>query len=229
VSEDPRARELALLRQRVLDLESENITLRDRAERLERLRADLTLSGFVDSLALATALGEASLPDRVVSSLSLEARTYLLPSEGGLALRFQPPELADRPAGLSTTSLELARVPGPESRTAPSLYAVLEEKQRLYGARSAPAAANVVVECAKALAESGRWSLLFLATSALRIAELELELAEAADDPAYAEAAGALAQLAKALEDKPRPVAADVVSLAAALDATTIAAAAAFS
>jgi hypothetical protein len=228
MNDDPRStREIALLRQRVLDLESENITLRDRADRLERLHADMTLSGFVDSLALATALGEASMTDRVVSSVALEARTYLVPSGGGLALRFQPAELADRPAGLSTTSLELAKVPGPDARAAPSFYAVLEEKQRLYDGLSADSGGQVVAECATALAGSGSWSLAFLARAASSIGAFELGLARSLGDQAYVDAAEALIRLARGIAAKPRPVAGDVLSLAAALDRSTSAAAAA--
>lgn len=224
MSDDPRTREIGLLRQRVLDLESENIALRQHSERLEQLRAELTLSDFVDSLALATTLGEASMPDRVISSLAIEARSYLVPANGGLGLRFQPPELAERPRGLSTTSLELAKIPGLGAHAAPSLYNVFEAKQRLYTGLSAEAAAQVVLECTKALAESGSWSIPFLAGTALRIGEGELTLAGSVADPAYSDAARALVELAQRLSAKARPVAGDVYSLAAALDGSTQAA-----
>jgi hypothetical protein len=222
VSVDPPRQTLELLRQRVVDLEAENFELKERLARVEQLRADISLGGFVQSLALDVALGEATMPDRVVTPVAVSASTYLLPSEGGIGLRFQPPELADRPEALSSTSLELAKVPMVDGRTPPSLYAVLQQKQRVYGVSSAGRIeGRIVAEVGKVLAESGGWTLPFLAEAAVRIGELELKLAESARDEGRSEAAKALLRLARSVLATPRPAAGDLYSLAAALDATT--------
>jgi hypothetical protein len=222
VSTEPGRQTLELLRQRVVDLEAENFELQERLTRLEHLRADISLAGFVQSLALDVALGEATMPDRVVTPVAVSASTYLLPSDGGLGLRFQTPELSDRPAGLSSTSLELAKVPSVDGRAPPSLYAVLQEKQRVYGVSSAGRIeGRIVAEVGKVLAATGTWTLSFLAESAVRIGELELKLAGSARDEGRSEAAKALLQLARSALAKPRPVAGDLYALAAALDATT--------
>ncbi|MGH3052198.1 MAG: hypothetical protein ACRDM8_04465 [Gaiellaceae bacterium] len=222
MSTEPGRQTLELLRQRVVDLEAENFELQERLTRLEHLRADISLAGFVQSLALDVALGEATMPDRVVTPVAVSASTYLLPSDGGLGLRFQTPELADRPAGLSSTSLELAKVPSVDGRAPPSLYAVLQEKQRVYGVWSAGRIeGRIVAEVGKVLAATGTWTLSFLAESAVRIGELELKLAGSARDEGRSEAAKALLQLARSVLAKPRSVAGDLYALAAALDATT--------
>jgi hypothetical protein len=222
VSVGPGRQVLQLLRQRVLDLEAENLELKERLARAEQTRADISLAGFVQSLALDVALGEATMPDRVVTPVSVSASTYLLPSDGGIGLRFQPPELADRPAGLSSTSLKLAKVPAVEGRMPPGLYAVLQEKQRVYGT---PAAGRIegriVAEVGKVLAAAGAWTLPFLAESAVRIGELELKLAESAGDEGRSRDATTLLELARSSLARRRSVAGDLYALAAALDATT--------
>src|SRR5437764_15093108 len=67
----------ALLRQRVLDLEGENLGLKRQIERLAEVKSDLPLQGFVESLGLSAALGEASMPDRAIASIHAELQTYL--------------------------------------------------------------------------------------------------------------------------------------------------------
>ena len=222
MSVDPGRQALELLRQRVVDLEAQNFELQERLARVEQARADISLAGFVQSLALDVALGEATMPDRVVTPISVSASTYLVPSDGGVGLRFQPPELADRPTGLSSTSLELAKVPSVEGRAPPSLYAVLQEKQRIYGASAAGRIeGRIVAEVGKVLAASGAWTLPFLSESAVHIGELELKLAESMGDEGRSRDATALLDLARSLLAKPRSVAGDLYALAAALDATT--------
>jgi hypothetical protein len=174
--------------------------------------------------------------DRVVSSIAVSAQTYLVPSGGGVGVRFQPPETADRPAGLSTTSFELAKIPSVEGAAPRSLYAVLEDKQRLCGLEPWSAfegGGELIAELGKLLVDTGGWSVASLAEAATRIVALERKLAAAAvrgraAEPirAYREAIGSLGELAKELRGKPRPVGGDVLRLAAALDATTRAAAA---
>ena len=226
---------LRRFRQRILDLEAENVSLREQVERLQQVRADLPLAGLVQSVGLAAVLGEATMRDRVVSSISVSAQTYLVTSEGGVGVRFQPPELAERPEGLSTTSFELAKVPAAEGAAPRSLYAVLEDKQRLYGLEPWSGfddAVPLVTELARLLADAGTWSVPLLARAAATVAQLERKLATAAvpgrpadSIRAFRDAIGALGELAKELSSKPVPVGGDALRLAAALDATTAAAA----
>jgi hypothetical protein len=221
VSEEPQ-RELRLLQQRVVDLEGENFALRQQVERLEQLRADISLSGFVHSLALDVALGEATMPDHVVTPVAISANTYLVPSGDGIGLRFHTPELGDATA-LSSTSLELAKVPAPDGRAPRSLYAILQHKQLAYAAAamSGDLEGALVAEVGKVLAESGAWTVPFLAGAAGRIGELEQKLAESTGAEERSRAAAALVELARTLVDRLRFVAGDLYALAAALDATT--------
>jgi hypothetical protein len=221
VSDEPQ-RELRLLRRRVVDLEGENFALQQRVERLEQLGADLSLSGFVHSLALDVALAEATMPDRVVTPVAISASTYLVPSGDGIGLRFHTPELGAASA-LSSTSLELAKVPAPDGRAPRSLYAILQHKQLAYGAAAVSGDLEgwLIAEVGKVLAESGAWTMPFLAGAAARIGELELKLAESAGDEERSKAATALVELARTLVDRLRFVAGDLHALAAALDATT--------
>jgi hypothetical protein len=224
------ADELGLLRQRVADLEGELIEARAELERVRELRAQATLAGVVKSLGLAVAVGEATMPDRAVSSVSVSAQTYLVPQGGGVALRFQPAESAEHAVGLSTTTLELAKVPaaGP---ALPSLYAVLEEKQRLYSAEpwaSRPESRPLLAELGRTLADAGAWDLTLLAERAAAIAELEQQLVRAeaggTRSPAATEARGTtdeLASLASKLRRKSEPVAGDLHTLVGALHTTT--------
>ena len=217
---EPQERELGLLRQRVVDLEADNFGLRERVQRLEQLRAEISLSGFVHSLALDVALGEATMPDHVVTPVAISASTYLVPNRDGIGLRFHTPELGDATA-LSSTSLGLAKVPAPEGRAPRSLYAILQQKQLAYGAAagSGDLEGRLIAEIGKVLAESGAWTMPFLAAAAARIGELELKVAA---DEERSKAATALVELARSLVDRVHFVAGDLHSLAAALDATTL-------
>ena len=193
--------ELRLLRQRIVDLEGLNIELRDRAEKLEQLRVDISVSGLVQSLALEVALGEATMPDHAVTPVSISASTYLVPSGNGLGLRFHTPELGDA-RGLSSTSLELAKVPAPEGRAPRSLYAILQSKQVAYGPAALSGSdleALLIAEIGKVLAQSGAWAMPFLVEAAERIGELELKHAESAGDEERSKTATALVELARSL------------------------------
>ena len=222
MSVDPNQRAFRLLRQRVVDLEAENQQLRERLARAEQTRADISLSGFVQTLALDVALAEATMPDRVVTPVAVSASTYLVPTDSGIGLRFQPPELADRAAGLSTTSLELAKIPLAEGTVPRNLYAVLAEKQRAYGGEAAGRPeVGIVAEVGKMLAASGAWTLPLLAEGASRIGELELGLAQSLGDEARSRHAAELLELTRSLAAKGSYVTGDLHALAAALDATT--------
>ena len=160
------------------------------------------------------------MPDRVVTPVAISASTYLVPSGDGIGLRFHAPELGDATA-LSSTSLELAKVPAPEGRVPRSLYAILQHKQLVYGAVAGDLEGRLIVEIGKVLAESGGWTMSFLAAAAARIGEVELKLAESAGDEERSKAATALVELARSLAERERFVAGDLHALAAALDATT--------
>jgi len=224
--------DVASLRQRILDLEAENFKLRTQIDELARLKIDLPLQNFIASVGLAAAIGEASMPDRAITALAAKAQAYLAPSEGGVGLRFQQPELGALAVGLSATSFDLAKVPPPPGRPAPrNLYAVLQEKQRVFTnpfwSRFEPAT-RLVVEVAKILSDVGGWNFAYLAQSASALAALEKLLAPfvaEASPPetasAYTAAVDALSALADSLKAKANPVAGDLSALSAALDAVT--------
>jgi len=222
---------LALLRQRVADLEAENIALRKQLDQLAQLKADLPLQNFVAAIGLGAAIGEASMPDRSIATLAAKVQTYLAPTEHGVGLRFQQPELGALAVGLSTTAFELAKVPPTAGVPAPrSLYAILQDKQQvLSDPLVAPfiPATRVQVKIAELLANTGAWDFGYLVQGAASMATQERELArllgqripgEAA--AAYGAAVDALAALVDSLAGKPNPVAGDLRSLAAALDST---------
>lgn len=95
---------LPALRQRTLDLEAENLVLRTQIEQLAGVKADLPLQRLIDSVALAAAIGDASMPGRAVASIKADVQTYLTPGGDGIGMRLQQPELASAPAALSSTS-----------------------------------------------------------------------------------------------------------------------------
>ncbi len=223
---------IALLRQRILDLEGENIRLRTQLDQLAQLKTDLPLQNFVAAVGLAAAIGEASMPNRSIASMATKVQTYLAPAEQGVGLRFQQPELGAFAVGLSTTAFEVAKVPPAPGVPAPrSLYAVLQDKQQVladpFFARFAPAM-QVQVKLAELFANTGAWHFAYLVQAAAVVAAQERELAkllaqqvsrEAA--AAYGAAVDALAALADSLTSKANPVAGDLLALASALDLTT--------
>jgi len=228
----PHQANVALLCDRVIQLEGDKVQARLEVEKLTQPKAAVTLDRLIESMGLATAVGEASMPDRVIPSLSVTVQTYVAPGEPGVGLRFQPPELGSLGAGLSSTSFELVRVPPRAGTPAPpNLYAVLQEKQTTY---TDPAwarfsdAGRIVIDIATVFANTGSWSFPCLLEAAAEIAGREKNLAagvaqfapqEAA--AAYRSSAEALAALTSALSSKPRPVAGDLLALSSALDATT--------
>ena len=179
---------------------------------------------------MSVAIGEASMPDRAIPSISATVQSYLAPGAAGVGLRFQAPELAATDARLSTTSFEIAKVPVPPGTAAPrSFYAVLQEKQRVctdpFLAKSSQASA-IIVEVAKTLANTDSWSFNFLAQSVFTIAGLEKKLADSLkaagkDATAYEAAVDNLIALDNTLRAKTNPVVGDLLALVAALDAAT--------
>ena len=223
---------LALLRQRILDLEAENVGLRKQLDQLAQLKTDLNMEDFVAAMGLAAAVGEASMPDRSITSLAAKVQTYLAPAERGIGLRFQQPELGALAVGLSTAAFEIAKVPPAPGVPAPrSLYAVLQDKQQLLAepalAAFAPAT-QALVKIAEMFANTGVWRFDYLAQAAAGLADSERELAKLLVQKvggdaavAYTSAVAALAALAGSVIGKANPIAGDLLAIASALDQTT--------
>jgi hypothetical protein len=216
------------------------------AQQAGEVSPDLTLESFIASIGLALALGEATMPDRAISSATATVQSYLAfgAEPDGVSrvagLRLYQPELG-APAALATTSLEIAKViPAPGAPAPRNLYAVLQDKQSLFTdpfwSRFVTAepvsqpSGQIVTEIAKVFANIGVWTLPFLIQGAAAIAGFETSLTTligGAVPPeraaAYATAVGALSALVKALDPATRSgfVAGDLFALAAALDATT--------
>ena len=226
---------LPTLQQRILDLEGENFELRAQVAQLASVKADLPLQRFIDSVALAAALGEASMPERAIPSIKAEVRTYLVPGSEGIGVRFQQPELAATPNGLSSTSFEIVKVPPQPGLDAPAnVYVALQEIQRVY---SDPfwlrfgQSAQIVAAATKVLANVDAWNAPFLVHAAADLAQLQEGLVAPAATIALAEAAaryngavGALRSLTDTQISKVNFVAADIYALAAALATTVVAA-----
>jgi hypothetical protein len=225
--------EIRLLLRRIVNLEAENIMLRKKLQDLEQLRTDISLQTFFDAIGLAAAVGEASMPDRAIGSIQMTLKSYLASADGGVALRFQPPELGALAHGLSTTCFEMAKVPPASDAPAPpKLYSVLLEKQLAFTNLTTriPEAAAVAGETATALANTGGWTFAYLVQEAASIASLEQGLVAAITAIAVPGTAAdfqagvrALSALTDQLKAKPRPVAGDVLALSDALNTTTIA------
>jgi hypothetical protein len=216
------------------------------AQQAGQVSPDTGLGDFIGTIGLAAALGEASMPDRVISSISATVQSYV--SYGAattgapktLGLRLYQPELGG-PTTLTTTSFEIAKVPPAPSVPAPrSLYAVLQAKQSLFtapfwaqfatGTPLVRPAQQIVAEIAKLFAGVGGWTVPLLVQEATTLAALETTLASLigtvapADRAArYAASVQALAALAKSLDPSQRTtyVAGDLGALTAALDLTT--------
>ena len=79
-----------LLSDRVLQLEAENASLRTQLDQLSKFTPDIALEKFVSALAMSVAIGEASMPDRAIPSISATVQSYIAPSTAGVGLRFFP-------------------------------------------------------------------------------------------------------------------------------------------
>jgi len=231
VAATPTEEQPAQLRQRILDLEAENLKLRRQLDDVAKLETDSSLADLVRSIGMAVAVGEATMPNRVISVVGASVQAYVLPTEG-VGLRFQQPELGALAAGLSTTRFELVQVPPASDAEAPrNLYAVLEDKQRVYTNpfwKSREPANRLVAEIAKVFGNLAGWSFPYLLQSAATLAGLEKELAQslAHDIPAqllqrYEEAIDSLQGQTSSLLSKPTHAAGDLAALTVALDATT--------
>lgn len=208
------------------------------AQQATAVSPDIRLDQFIAGVGLAAALGEATMPDRAIPSVSCTLRAFVAvqPPAGAapqVALRFHQPELGSG-AGLCDTTFEIQRIPpGPGATALPNLYSVLADKQQLYAQPAwqgfAPAA-TLMAAATGLLAAPQDWTLGHLAATAGQIGADEGALAglirTAAPDAATALAASAAALVALAgpLQTKPSPVAGDLLALTAALFLTSKAA-----
>src|SRR5260370_41310043 len=58
------------LRQRIVDLEGDKAQLQTQVQQAVQAKADLSVQNFIAALGLAAAIGEATMPDRSISSIS---------------------------------------------------------------------------------------------------------------------------------------------------------------
>ena len=226
------AADVGLLRQRIADLEGDNIKLRNQLDDLRRARSDASLQQFIEAIALSAALGEATMPDRLVVSLSASIKAHLMLENSNVALRFQPPELGASGAALGTTSFEIAKVPPPPGAAAPAnFYLLLMATQNAFGhvlvsdnfPELQALQKQMVVETTRALMEVGQWNFAYLVDLAEKLASIETEYGKETGDQGTAlhDAAAILVKLAQSLSIKSNPVAADLYALTAAFAEAT--------
>ena len=238
-----RDEELRRLRQQVANDAAQIAALQLQVQTLEQnqIRVDVTLDNFVAALGLALAVGEAAMPDRVVSSASAEVRAYLglAPGTSIVGLRLAQPQ-DGAPQSLSTAGVQLARIPpGSGATTPPNLYRVLEDKQRVFtdsfwqrfktsAAPPASPSSQIVAETGRLLSNTGAWTFAILVQEAAYILSLEETLAGllagAAPAPgvqSFASAAASLRETCVQLGAKAMPVASDLQTVASALASTT--------
>jgi hypothetical protein len=223
------ASELQLLRRRIAALESEKLELYKQREELARVKAEISLADLARGLATAATAGEAAAPDRAVRSLAASVQGHFTVGPDGVAIRFQPPELGDRPAALGRASFELAKLPPPISAAAPTnLTAVLQEKQALYGDerwRRKAEGARVVSEITRVLGTTATSAELVAASASIASHERRMALSfRRGEGQPYRTATRALVWLVNAIVTKPQASATDLLALSASLAATTAAA-----
>jgi hypothetical protein len=216
------------------------------AQQASQIMPDVSLADFIATLGLAVALGEASMPDRAIGSVSVSVQSYLTVATGPgnvakvTGFRLYQPELG-APSALATTSFELIKLaPPPGTPALRSLYSVLQDKQATFGnvfwskfssgTPTAQPAQQIVIEISKIFASIGGWSFPYIVQEAASLANLETALAGVLGSPVTAQQAaaftsvvGALSSLTASLNPANRSnfVAGDLFALTAALDATT--------
>jgi hypothetical protein len=235
-----RLEEVKDIRQVVLNREADNAQLRTQLQQAIVTKADLPLENFIASLGLAAAVGEATMPDRTISSLSATLQTHISMADSSVGLHFFQPGIDSPSDSLSSTSFEIAKVPPQAGVPAPrNLYIVLQEKQAVYSnpfwtrfktSTQPPSqpANDVVVIVATALANTSAWNFPYLLQSATAIGNSEKTLAALviAAQPsdaatAYTAAVSSLLALTTALANKPAAVAGDLLALTGSLDNVT--------
>lgn len=221
--------DVRLLRQHIARLETEKLELHRQREELARVKAELSLADLARGLARAATAGEASAPDRAVRSLGATVQGHFTVGPDGVGIRFQPPELGDKTAGLGRASFELAKLPPPVAAGAPSnLTAVLQEKQALYSDerwRRKAEGTRVVTEITRVLAVTPTSAELVGAAASIASHERRMALSfRGGEGQAYRTATRALVWLVNAVVTKPEASAGDLLALSATLAATTEAA-----
>jgi len=223
------------LRQQTTDQAAVNAQLK--IQQVNQIVADTPLGSFVGAIGMSAALGEATMPDRTIPSITTSVTAFHTPDGG---LRFYQPELGD-PGSAGKTTFSLVRTPGQAGTPAPrNLYLVVESAQTVFDnpfwAQFATVATpplqpakQIVTEAGKMLANAGAWSFAFLVGEAATIASLEstlstLLVARSAIPQvvAFAASVESLSKLAQAFDPsvKPNPVVGDLLALTAALDTT---------
>jgi len=225
----PVTTDVSRLRDRIAQLESEKLELYQQREELARVKAEISLADLARSLARAATAGEASAPDRAVRSLAATIQGHFTVGPDGVGIRFQPPELGDRTAGLGRASFELAKLPPPAAAAAPSnLTVVLQEKQALYGDerwRRNAEGSMVVSEITRVLGVTPTSGELVAAGASIASHERRMALSfRGGEGQPYRTATRALVCLVNAIVTKPEASAGDLLALGAALAATTAAA-----
>ena len=230
-----------ILRQHTLDREADNAQLTSQLQQALVVKADLPLQSFIASIGLASALGEATMPDRSISSVAATLQTHLQLAESVIGLRFFQPGIDRDSATLCTTTVQLAKVtPQPGVPAPRNLYTALEDKQSVYAnafwskfVTTPPSqpAADAEAAIALLLANAGVWTFANVLQATIAIATLEksLSVLVSAAQPgtaatSFASAVNDLFVLTASLQITALPVAGDLLALTAALDNVTSAA-----
>jgi hypothetical protein len=228
------------IQQTALDREADNVRLREQLQRAIVLKADLPLQEFIASIGLASALGEATMPDRTITSLAGTLQTHLVLAQSVVGLHFFQTGIDQEPASLSTTTFQLAKItPQPGAPVPRNLYSALQDKQSVYAsgfwrkftsATQPPSqpAADIEAVTAMLLTNAATWNFPYLLQSTLQIGNLEKTLSGlvAAALPGNAstqfeEAVNSLLAVIGNMQGNTQPVAGDLFALTASLDAVT--------
>jgi hypothetical protein len=228
------------IRQIALDREADNVRLRAQLQQAIVLKADLPLQAFIASIGLASALGEATMPDRTITSLAATLQTHLVIAQSAVGLHFFQTGIDQEPFSLSTTTFQLARVtPQPGAPAPRNLYSALQEKQSVYAnafwrkfttATQPPSqpAADTEAATAMLLANAAGWNFPYLLQSALQIGNLEKTLAglvvaalPGGPSTAFENAANSFLGVIGNMQQISQPVAGDLFTLTGSLDAVT--------
>ena len=224
--------------QRLTDLETANAALVLRLKGPPPPPAGVSVQILVESLALSAALGEATLADRTIGSLTMSTQLQLVElGQGSVSVQFPSPSTPLPSDALSTLTVALDRTPpGPGDPDPPTLYRILADRQALYstgGWWDTDQGKAIVAACTKALAEASGWTFASVLSTADAITTSEQALAAAlggrqpppAGTSDYAAATASSRQVVDALKAKTTaPVAGDLAALSAALHAVSVAA-----
>lgn len=225
----------SVLTQQTADQEANNAQLL--TQQSAQVSPDIPLTSFIASIGMAAALGEATMPDRAIPSVTTSVTAYFT-QDGGI--RFYQPEFGD-PGGFGTTTFTIVKTPAPAGGPAPrNLYTVLQYAQTVFdnpfwakfvnpGPPPTQPAQLIVTEVGQILTNAAGWNFPYLVQEIGTVAALEGSLGQLLSAgltstavPAFTSSVQALSALSKALDPnvKPVPVVGDLLALTAALDAT---------